>query len=67
MKGVGQHYETPHFHPRHWHPPLWVEIDQYGFFGADTDIDISAIHGLIADNRYFQNFKILFSVSLSKM
>jgi len=50
MKGVGQHYETPHFHPRHWHPPLWVEIDQYGFFGADTDIDISAIHGLIADN-----------------
>jgi len=33
-----------------------VEIDWYGYFGADTDT--SAIHGPIADtdNRYFQNF-----------
>ena len=33
-----------------------LEIDRYGFFGADTDI--SAIHGPIAntDNQYFQNF-----------
>jgi len=37
----------------HWLCPT-VEIDRYGFFGAHTDI--SAIHGLIADNRYFKNF-----------
>jgi len=32
-----------------------LEIDRYGFFEAN--IDISAIHGPIADtnNRYFQN------------
>jgi len=37
---------------------LKIGIDRYGFFEADADTDISAIHGLIADtdNRYFQNF-----------
>jgi len=30
------------------------EIDRYGFFGSDADM--SANYGLIADNRYFQNF-----------
>jgi len=41
-----------------------MEITQYGFFGSN--IDISAIHGPIVDNRYFQNIKILLSASLSK-
>jgi len=44
---------------------LTVEIDRYGFFGANTDT--SAIHGPIADNWYFQIFQILFSASLSKI
>jgi len=39
-------------------PFCWkvVEIDPYGFFGADANI--SAIHGPITDtnNQYFQNF-----------
>jgi len=26
-----------------------LEIDRYGFFGASTDADISAIHGPITD------------------
>jgi len=34
--------------------PSFVEIDRYGFLGADTD------------HRYFQKFLILFSASLSK-
>jgi len=44
---------------------LNIEIDQYGLFGADTDV--SVIHGLIADtdNLYCQNLKI-FSASISK-
>jgi len=30
----------------------WLEIDRYGFFGADdADINISAMHGLIADTN----------------
>jgi len=44
-----------------------LQIDWYGFFGADTDI--LAIHEPIADtdNQCFQNFWILFSASLSKI
>jgi len=38
--------------------PIWLLWD---------DTDISPIHGLIADNRYFQNLKITFSGSLSKI
>jgi len=44
---------------------LQLKIDRYGFFGADTDI--SAIHGPIAGNWYFQHFYVLFSASWSKI
>ena len=39
-----------------WDAYFLVEINRYGFFGANTDI--LAIHGPIAgtDNQYFQNF-----------
>jgi len=32
---------------------ILLEIDRYGFFGADADTNTSAMHGPIADNRYF--------------
>jgi len=36
------------------------EIDQYDFFGADADIDISAIHGPIADiSKIFESCFLL--------
>ena len=34
-----------------------LEIDRYGFVGADTDADISAIHGPIADTDISKIFK----------
>jgi len=37
---------------------LKVEIDRYGFFGADANTD--------SRNRYFQNFQILFSASFQR-
>jgi len=35
------------------HYILVLEINRYGFLGANTDTDISAIHGPRADNQYF--------------
>ena len=37
-----------------------LEIDRYGFVGADTDVDISAIHGPIADTDISKIFKSCF-------
>jgi len=44
---------------------LHAQIDQYGFFGADTNI--AAIHGPIANNRYFQKFKFCFLLHYQKI
>jgi len=41
-----------------------LEIDRYGFFGADTDLP--AIHGLIADADISKNFKSCFLLHYQK-
>jgi len=41
-------------------------VDRYGVLGADTDADISAMHGLITDTDISKIFKSCFPLHYQK-